>query len=128
MENGDNSYTIGLENRSKYGFKLCINLEGVDVIDNAYKVELDYDIEFSYVYSKKIIEEVEAEAEIIGALIQQRAALGLSQRDLAALCDIPQSSVARIESNKITPRLDTILKLLNEMGLTLRVTKLSANK
>ena len=37
MENGDNSYTIGLENRSKYGFKLCINLEGLDVIDNAYK-------------------------------------------------------------------------------------------
>ncbi len=94
---------------------------------------MDWDEYKEYVKSsdkdaKKIIEEVEAEAEIIGALIQQRAALGLSQRDLAALCDIPQSSVARIESNKITPRLDTILKLLNEMGLTLRVTKLSANK
>ena len=94
---------------------------------------MDWDEYKEYVKSsdkdaKKIIEEVEAEAEIIGALIQQRAALGLSQRDLAALCDIPQSSVARIESNKITPRLDTILKLLNEMGLTLKVTKLSANK
>ena len=94
---------------------------------------MDWDEYKEYVKSsdkdaKKIIEEVEAEAEIIGALIQQRAALGLSQRDLAALCDIPQSSVARIESNKITPRLDTILKLLNEMGLTLRVTKLSTNK
>lgn len=94
---------------------------------------MDWDEYKEYVKSsdkdaKKIIEEVEAEAEIIGALIQQRAALGLSQRDLAALCDIPQSSVARIESNRITPRLDTILKLLNEMGLTLRVTKLSANK
>ena len=94
---------------------------------------MDWDEYKEYVKSsdkdaKKIIEEVEADTEIIGALIQQRAALGLSQRDLAALCDIPQSSVARIESNKITPRLDTILKLLNEMGLTLRVTKLTANK
>ncbi|MBO4784436.1 MAG: helix-turn-helix transcriptional regulator, partial [Lachnospiraceae bacterium] len=47
---------------------------------------------------------------------------------LASLCNIPQSSVARIESNKITPRLDTILKLLNEMGLTLSVTKMPASK
>ncbi len=91
---------------------------------------MDWDEYKEYVKSsdkeaKKIIEEAEAEAQIIGALIQQRAALGLSQRDLASLCNIPQSSVARIESNKITPRLDTILKLLNEMGLTLSVTKLS---
>ena len=91
---------------------------------------MDWDEYKEYVKSsdketKKIIEEAEAEAQIIGALIQQRAALGLSQRDLASLCNIPQSSVARLESNKITPRLDTILKLLNEMGLTLSVTKLS---
>jgi transcriptional regulator with XRE-family HTH domain len=75
-----------------------------------------------------IIEESEAEASIISALINRRVALGLSQRDLAALCNIPQSSVARIESNRITPRLDTILKLLKELGLTLSVTKLSAGK
>ncbi|MBO6088969.1 MAG: helix-turn-helix transcriptional regulator [Lachnospiraceae bacterium] len=78
--------------------------------------------------AKEILEESEAEAAIISALIRQRAALGLSQRDLASLCNIPQSSVARIESNKITPRLDTILKLLNEMGLTLSVTKMPASK
>lgn len=70
---------------------------------------------------KEILEEAEAEASIISAMIAQRSALGMSQRDLAALCDIPQSSVARIESNKTTPRLDTILKLLNHLGLTLSV-------
>ena len=71
---------------------------------------------------KEIIEEAEAEAAIISAMIKQRSELGLSQRDLAALCNIPQSSVARIESSKTTPRLDTLLKLLNQLGLTLRVT------
>lgn len=71
---------------------------------------------------KEIIEEAEAEAAIISAMIRQRSELGLSQRDLAALCNIPQSSVARIESSKTTPRLDTLLKLLNQLGLTLRVT------
>lgn len=78
--------------------------------------------------AKKIIEEAEEEAKIVSSLIQQRVALGLSQRDLASLCDIPQSSVARIESYKTTPRLDTVLKLLNEMGLTLSVTKLRKPK
>lgn len=71
---------------------------------------------------KEILEEAEAEAAIISAMIRQRAALGLSQRDLANLCNIPQSSVARIESNKTTPHLDTLLKLLNRLGLTLSVT------
>lgn len=77
---------------------------------------------------KEIIEEAEAEAAIISAMIKQRSALGLSQRDLAALCDIPQSSVARIESNKTTPRLDTLLKLLNQLGLTLSVTPASPSR
>ena len=70
---------------------------------------------------KEMIEEAEAEAAIISAMIRQRSALGLSQRDLAILCDIPQSTLARIESSKTTPRLDTLLKLLSQLGLTLSV-------
>ena len=37
LESGNNSYTIGLENKSGYGFKLCINLEGLDIIDANYQ-------------------------------------------------------------------------------------------
>ena len=75
---------------------------------------------------KEILEEAEAETAIISAMIKQRSVLGMSQRELARLCDIPQSSVARIESSKITPRLDTILKIYRQLGLTLRATSLSA--
>jgi transcriptional regulator with XRE-family HTH domain len=74
---------------------------------------------------KELIEEAESEAAIITAIISQRNALGLSQRDLANLCEIPQSSIARIESSKTTPRLDTLLRIMKQLGLTLSVTKLN---
>ena len=71
---------------------------------------------------KEMLEEAEVEASIISAMINQRANLGMSQRELAALCNMPQSSVARIESSKTTPRLDTLLKIFNQLGLTLNVS------
>jgi hypothetical protein len=37
LENGDDTYVVGLENTSNYGFKLYINLEGLDIIDGNYK-------------------------------------------------------------------------------------------
>ena len=72
--------------------------------------------------TKLELEEIEAEAKIISSMIEQRNELGLSQRDLASLCGIPQSSVARIECNKTMPRLDTLIKILQRLGLTLTVT------
>ena len=77
---------------------------------------------------KDILEEAETEASIISAMIARRAALGLSQRDLANLCDIPQSSVARIESSKTTPRLDTLLKLFRQLGLTFKISPIAFTK
>lgn len=70
----------------------------------------------------KDMEEVEALSQIVKAMVEQRNALGLSQRELAALCGIPQSSVARIESFKTVPNLDTLLKIFQQLGLKLSVT------
>ena len=72
--------------------------------------------------AKKDIDEAESLAEIVGAMIRQRNAMGISQRELAAMCNMPQSSVARIESLKTTPNLDTILKLFEPLGLALTVS------
>jgi ribosome-binding protein aMBF1 (putative translation factor) len=74
------------------------------------------------VEAKKDIEEAESLAEIVGAMIRQRNSLGISQRELAAMCNMPQSSIARIESLKTTPNLDTILKLFEPLGLALSVS------
>lgn len=69
------------------------------------------------------ITDIESQAAIISAMIKQRNELGLSQRELAALCNIPQSSVARIESFQTTPNLATLLKLFRVLGLKISVTK-----
>ena len=68
------------------------------------------------------IDEADEVASIVTAMVQQRNALGLSQRDLAEMCGMPQSSVARIESYKTTPNLDTLLKIFQQLGLKLSVT------
>ena len=71
----------------------------------------------------RTIEEIEEQAKIISTLIKQRQALGLSQRDLADICGIPQSSVARIESFKTTPNLSTLLKIVKPLGLKITISK-----
>ena len=73
----------------------------------------------------KDIEDIENISAIVSAMIAKRNALGLSQRELAAMCDIPQSSVARIESFKTTPNLATLLKILRNLGLTLKIAQLA---
>ena len=67
------------------------------------------------------ITESENIALIVGAMIDKRNELGITQRQLADMCGIPQSSVARIESYKTTPNLDTLLKIMQPLGLTLSV-------
>lgn len=66
-------------------------------------------------------DEAEAISEIVGAMIEQRHNLKLSQRDLAKLCGIPHSSVARIESGTSYPNLSTLLNIFHHLGLTIKV-------
>lgn len=73
----------------------------------------------------KDIEEADEIAAIVTAMVEQRNTLGLSQRDLATMCGIPQSSVARIESCKTTPNLGTLLNIFQHLGLTLSVSQAS---
>lgn len=69
----------------------------------------------------KDIDEVEERARIVSAMIDQRHNLNLSQRDLAEMCGLPHSSIARIESGKSSPNLTTLLKIFDTLGLTLSV-------
>lgn len=72
--------------------------------------------------SEKDLEEAENISAIVSEVIKKRNSLGISQRELAAICGIPQSSVARIESLKTTPRLDTLLRMMQPLGLKLKVS------
>ncbi len=71
--------------------------------------------------AKQDIEEMEALALIISAVIERRKKLGYSQRELASLCGLPHSSVARIESCAVQLNVATLLRIMKPLGLTLSV-------
>lgn len=71
------------------------------------------------------IEEAEQLAYIISAIIGRRKELGLSQRDLAKMCNVPQSSIGRIESCKTIPNISTLLNVFKHLGLSFTITEIN---
>jgi transcriptional regulator with XRE-family HTH domain len=67
--------------------------------------------------SKLIFGTAEEVSRIIVELIDARVEKGYSQRDLAAVCGIKQSAIARMESLKTIPRLDTVVRVANALGV-----------
>lgn len=61
---------------------------------------------------------------LIGELIKARNEKGLSQKKLEELSGVKQPVIARMESGKTDPQLDTILKVLASLGKTLAVVPL----
>lgn len=64
---------------------------------------------------------IEFEAELIGKMIEAREQKGYSQRDLAKLSGVKQPAIARMESMRTTPQIDTLLKILRPLGYTLSI-------
>ncbi len=58
---------------------------------------------------------------IIDRLIEQRHNRGMTQQDLAKAACLTQSVIARLESKKATPQLDTLLKVVAALGCNLEV-------
>ncbi|MBQ6784520.1 MAG: helix-turn-helix transcriptional regulator, partial [Clostridia bacterium] len=67
------------------------------------------------------LREMEELTAIMSTIILRRQELGWSQRELAKRCGMPQSSIARMETGVNFPRVDTLAKVLRELGLTLVV-------
>lgn len=67
------------------------------------------------------------QVELIGKIIEAREQRGYSQRDLAKLSGVKQPAIARLESMKSTPQIDTVLKLLAPLGYTLTVVPFDSN-
>ena len=82
------------------------------------------DVEKKDPSAAKDIKEMEAVASLITTIINRREELGYSQRELAALCELPQSSIARIESCVVIPKLDTLFKIMIPLGLTFSIRTL----
>jgi ribosome-binding protein aMBF1 (putative translation factor) len=64
---------------------------------------------------------IEFEVELIGKLIAAREAKGMTQEQLAEAAGVKQSAIARLESLKATPQIDTLFKMLTPMGYKLTI-------
>ena len=60
-------------------------------------------------------------AQIANQVAEQRAARGLSQRELAELVGTTQSAIARLEAGGRPPRIDTLLRIAEALDCELAV-------
>ena len=71
-------------------------------------------------------ERINFEVQLIGKMIEAREKKGLSQRELAELSGVKQPAIARMESMKSTPQIDTLFKILIPLGYTLSITPIDS--
>lgn len=64
------------------------------------------------------------EKEIIRTMVQLREEKGLTQAQLAELCNVKQPVIARMEGSVHSPQINSILKILEPLGYTLKIVPL----
>jgi len=67
----------------------------------------------------------DARAAIMAELIKARNENKISQQKLEELTGVRQAVISRMERGETTPKLDTVLKVLATLGLTLVVAPIS---
>lgn len=61
------------------------------------------------------------EKKLIETMVQIREEKGLTQAQLAKLCDVKQPLIARMESASHSPQIDSLLRILVPLGYTLQI-------
>lgn len=64
-------------------------------------------------------------ADVIDLLIEQRHKQGMTQEQLAQAACLTQSVIARLESKKTIPQLDTLLKVVSALGCDIAIVPTS---
>ncbi|NCD09700.1 MAG: XRE family transcriptional regulator [Negativicutes bacterium] len=64
---------------------------------------------------------IDLEVELIGKLVEAREKKGMTQTQLAEAAGLKQAAVARMEKMKVTPKIDTVIKLLRPLGYKLAI-------
>ena len=65
---------------------------------------------------------------IIGKMIEAREEKGISQRELASMSGVKQPAIARLESMKTTPQIDTLFKVLYPLGYTIEIVPIASTR
>lgn len=69
--------------------------------------------------TKRSIETSEKVISIIRKITEARIRLNISQRDLAKKCGIQQPALARIETFKIIPKINTLIKIAECVNISI---------
>ncbi len=68
------------------------------------------------------------EESIIETIVKTRKNKGLSQKQVAELTGLKQPAIARIENNANSPQLDTLIKIVDALGLKIEVKDAKENE
>ena len=67
-------------------------------------------------------QEIRQMAHLVAQIIERRQSLGLTQKQLAVRAGLRQEAVARLESARTMPRIDTLLRVSNSLEMQLTLT------
>ena len=64
---------------------------------------------------------IDFEVALIGKLIEAREARDLSQKQFGDMCGLKQSAIARLEKMGATPKINTLIRVLQPLGYKLDI-------
>lgn len=76
------------------------------------------------VISQENLNAIELEKDLIRTMVRIREANGLTQAELAKMCNVKQPVIARMESSVHSPQIDSLLRILTPLGYTLQIVPL----
>lgn len=87
---------------------------------------MERDLIKEYVKNEEFL--LEQEYHIISELVRIREIQSMSQKRLSEMVEMSQPSLARLESKRISPGIDTLLKLFAPLGYTLEVVPIKEKR
>ncbi len=80
------------------------------------------------VHTEEEFNELKFVSDVISDIIKARIAKGWTQTELAQRTGLKQSAIARLESQSTIPKLDTLYKIANALGIRLFVDDIARTK
>lgn len=78
--------------------------------------------------SQEDMSAIELEKGLIRAMVAIREEKGLTQSQLAEICNVKQPVIARLESSVHSPQIDSLLKILLPLGYTLQIVPIGEKR
>ena len=79
------------------------------------------DLKSDLTLNQEDLNAIELEKDLIRTMVQIREEKGLTQSQLAEICNVKQPVIARMESSVHSPQIDSLLKILAPLGYTLQI-------